>query len=82
MRYLLWATLLAPLGSAGCQGDIACIQWSEQQGACPSREDALDYLLPRCEDPIDSVDSEGELDGQECCYEVTKGEGDTCDAAE
>ena len=78
VKALCSAALAAALAMTGCKGDHACIQWSEQDGACPARADALDYLLPPCDDPIESVDSEPEFDGQACCYEITKGDGSNC----
>ncbi|MEJ7728615.1 MAG: hypothetical protein WKG00_05320 [Polyangiaceae bacterium] len=68
----------APL-LAACDGDSACVQWSETEGPCPSRTDALALIAPSCEDPIASIDSDGELDGDACCYEVTRAEGSTCE---
>ena len=82
MRLWAWAIFAVALASAGCEGDTACIQWSERDGDCPARDEALDYMQPRCEDPIESVDSDGEFDGQACCYEITKSEEPTCDVAE
>ena len=66
--------------ASGCGADEACLQWGEADGACPSPEQALDYLDPPCEEPIESVDSEGEFDGQSCCYAITKAEEDTCES--
>jgi hypothetical protein len=82
VRFSVWVVCAAALANAGCEGDTACIQWSEQDGACPAREEALDYMQPRCEDPIESVDSNGEFEGQACCYEITKAEAETCETEE
>jgi hypothetical protein len=67
----------APL-VGGCDGDSACVQWSETEGPCPSRGDALTLIGATCEDPIASIDSDGELEGDACCYEVTRAESSTC----
>jgi len=62
---------------SGCDGDDACFQWSEQEGACPAQNDAKTYMTQvgpttnNCGGVL-SVDSEGEFDGTTCCYEVTK----------
>ncbi len=72
------AALLA--GAAGCSEE-ACFNWSEAEGACPSRAEAMEFFVPPgCFGPIESVDSEGELivddedpiPGDLCCYTVTK----------
>jgi hypothetical protein len=75
----LCALLLSFVGLlGGCDGDSACVQWSETEGPCPSRADALALIGSSCEDPIASIDSDGELDGDACCYEVTRAEGSSC----
>ena len=78
VRIVLTA-VFAMLALTGCEGDMVCIQWTEQEGECPAREDALAYIQPPCDEPIESIDSDGEFDGQSCCYEMTKGEENTCD---
>jgi len=73
---ILLATLLA---GAGCGGDMVCIQWSEAEGTCPSRKDAIKFMAPPCDEPITSIDSEGDFDGVSCCYDVTKKKLDACE---
>ena len=75
---LVIASLLAG-ALAGCQGDTACVQWSEAEGPCPSRAEALALIAPTCEAPIESIDSDGEIDGDACCYEVTHADDSACD---
>lgn len=73
-----WVVLGAlAVGALGC-GDQACIQWSEAEGACPSRKEAIRFMAPPCDEPIVSIDSDGEFDGQACCYDVTKDSRDGC----
>lgn len=75
--------LVLLLGGAGCS-DRACITWTRDEGACPARDDALPFFVPKgCSGAIVSVDSEGEfvvaeddpIPGDLCCYDVTKTEG-------
>lgn len=76
MRLPAMLTLVALL--AGCAGDSVCVQWSESEGACPSRADALALVAPSCEEPISSVDSDGEREGDACCYEVSHADEAAC----
>jgi len=78
------AAALGALASAllgGC-ADRACVQWSEQEGACPSQREALSFMpildcvaafngQPDDGDSVLSVDSEGDFEGDVCCYDVT-----------
>ena len=69
----LSSLLVASLALGGCS-DQACIQWSEAEGACPAQDDAMDYMGgggSACGLVI-SVDSEGDFDGEACCYDVTE----------
>jgi hypothetical protein len=69
---LLLATAALALATAGC-GKIGCFQWTEAEGACPAQDEALAYFGGgQCGSAIESVDSEGEFDGQYCCYDITK----------
>ena len=69
--------LIAPLfpvfgASAGCTS-MACLEWSEDKGQCPSKEDALKRFGGQsCVSDIKLVTSEPEFDGTACCYEVEK----------
>src|SRR5687768_617599 len=69
--------LVAALALGGCS-DQACIQWSEAEGVCPARGEAIEYMGAGgagCGIVV-SVDSEGEFDGQACCYDVTERDDD------
>ncbi|WP_434048706.1 MULTISPECIES: hypothetical protein [Sorangium] len=62
---------LAALLASGC-GKRACFHWTELEGACPSSEEALVFFEnPGCLSEIDSIDGEGDFDGELCCYDVT-----------
>jgi hypothetical protein len=72
--------LVVIAASAGCT-DEACFIWSEEEGACPSREQALKFFAPAgCSSSVESVDSDGEYVvededpwlGDLCCYTVTQ----------
>jgi hypothetical protein len=82
-RYLLGRLLaasglsiaaLASLG--GCNSGVECFDWSAQ--SCPDRLQAIGYFDLDCGERIESVDSDGSLDGGECCYEVTIEDYDAC----
>lgn len=66
-----------PLAVAGCS-KRACFEWSEQEGACPAQDEAMEFFQgpPGCEDAIRSIDSEPDFDGELCCYDVTNGDSD------
>ena len=71
----LFLALVAPAllfaGSAGC-GKRACFHWTELEGACPSSDEArLFFENPGCLSAVESIDSEGDFDGELCCYDVT-----------
>lgn len=74
-RSLCTGLALAALLTTGCS-DRVCFQWSVDEGACPPREEADNYVDPTCEEPIESFDSEGELEDGACCYDVTTINGD------
>ena len=74
--------------AAGCN-DRACVQWSTEEGACPSQQEALSFMPIRdCvaisqgllddENIVKSVDSEGTFDEDSCCYDVTFDDPDGC----
>ncbi|AUX33450.1 MULTISPECIES: hypothetical protein [Sorangium] len=57
--------------AGGC-GKRACFHWTELEGACPSSDDAYVFFQnPGCLSSIESIDSEGDFDGELCCYDVT-----------
>ncbi|WP_438024553.1 ferritin-like domain-containing protein [Sorangium sp. So ce233] len=68
------------VAAPGCGGepedaaDVRCIEWPEELGACLDRRQAVEELrtiYPKCDDYIESVESDAtERDGA-CCYEVT-----------
>jgi hypothetical protein len=69
---------------AGCT-DEACFSWTQDEGACPAQEDALQFFVPvGCSGSVESVDSEGELvidnedpfPGDLCCYSVTRSDNE------
>ncbi|KYF96791.1 hypothetical protein BE20_55975 [Sorangium cellulosum] len=71
----LFLALAAPaflsLVAGGC-GKRACFHWTELEGACPSSDDAYVFFEnPGCLSSIESIDSEGDFDGELCCYDVT-----------
>ncbi|XXX71656.1 hypothetical protein WMF30_28825 [Sorangium sp. So ce134] len=69
--FLALVALALLLLSAAC-GKRACFHWTELEGACPSSEDAYVFFEnPGCLSSIESIDSEGEFDGELCCYDVT-----------
>ncbi|MCC6559088.1 MAG: hypothetical protein IT372_39695 [Polyangiaceae bacterium] len=74
--------LALALASAGC-GKVGCFRWTEAEGECPSQDAAAEYFgSNQCGGSIESVDSEGELDGAYCCYDVTeRDDGDYYDCA-
>lgn len=72
--------VLVITAGAGC-GDEACFSWTEQEGVCPSQEEAMSFFVsPGCVGSIQTVDSDGEfveapddpIPGDLCCYDVTK----------
>lgn len=70
--------LLSTASLFGC-ADRACFQWSETEGACPNRQEALSFMPSLdCvnftdDEQVLSVDSEGDFEGDVCCYDVTYG---------
>ncbi|WP_437496566.1 hypothetical protein [Sorangium sp. So ce1099] len=71
LRLLVLALVAPALLSSGC-GKRACFHWSELEGACPSSEEARVFFdNPGCLSAIESIDSEGDFDGELCCYDVT-----------
>jgi hypothetical protein len=69
---LLALASIGAVASAGCT-DKACIQWSADKGVCPSKEDAVKRFFGQsCDADIQTVLTEGQLDGDACCYEVEK----------
>ena len=75
---LLAAVLALPAGAAGCT-KVACFQWTEIEGACPSQEEALAFFETQdCDAVVASIDSAPEYDGEFCCYEVTHADVDAC----
>ena len=56
--------------SAGC-GQRVCIEWSQQEGVCPSSTETLNEHLGTCTN-VTSVNGEGVREGDLCCYPVTK----------
>ncbi|WP_437575910.1 ferritin-like domain-containing protein [Sorangium sp. So ce887] len=71
------ALLVAAPGCGGepeAAADIRCFEWFEELGACLDRDQALDELrtiYPKCEDYIESVESDATQREGVCCYEVT-----------
>jgi hypothetical protein len=63
------ALVLAGLGAAGC-GENKCIK-PAQAGACPSREEAKSMIGVDCGERLVSVDSDAEVEGDLCCYDIT-----------
>lgn len=74
---LTLAVLTLAVGNAGC-GKVGCfeyteIEYEEAGGTCPSQDEAVDYFGGRgCSSDVVSVDSEGEFNGNYCCYDITK----------
>ena len=67
--------VLTLAGVAGCS-DEACFSWTQEEGSCPSQEEALPFFVPPgCVGAIQSVDSDGEfveasddqIPGDMCC---------------
>jgi hypothetical protein len=62
-------------GTAGCASRQACFTFSTTEFnafGCPAQKNALEnFSDPRCPGAIVSVDSEGDFDGELCCYTVT-----------
>ena len=77
-RLAMLVVLLSVAPLAACDGDSACVEWSEDEGACPSRADALALIAASCEDPIESIDSDAEREGDACCYAVTRVGASNC----
>ena len=86
-RPLLQALAAVALLAAtpGCE-DTACIQWTQAEydrSGCPPQDEAKAYMTVPTDpligtdcNTVISVDSEGEFDGQVCCYDVTRKERD------
>ncbi len=53
---------------SGC-AEQACFAWSQAEGACPARADALQFF---CAESVGSVESEGVAQDGLCCYDVIK----------
>ncbi|WP_438002648.1 hypothetical protein WME89_27180 [Sorangium sp. So ce321] len=71
LRPLVLALAAPALLSSGC-GKRACFHWTELEGACPSSEEARVFFEnPGCLSAIESIDSQGDFDGELCCYDVT-----------
>ncbi|XXT14234.1 hypothetical protein WME94_28700 [Sorangium sp. So ce429] len=71
LRPLVLALVAPAFLSSGC-GKRACFQWTELEGACPSSEEARVFFTnPGCLNAVESIDSEGDFDGELCCYDVT-----------
>lgn len=80
----IWSTLAPaialvglPLLTTGCT-EVACFEWSEGEGVCPTQDEApVFFEEPFCKtSDIKSVDSDGEYDEGACCYVVTKHDDD------
>jgi hypothetical protein len=72
MAATLAAALTAPFFASGCSAGTACIRWPAKNGAsCPNRDDALSIMQSGC-GPVTAVHSDGERDGDVCCYDVTQ----------
>ena len=65
----LLVTFVLAAASAGC-GQRICIEWSEQEGVCPSSAETMKEHLG-CTN-VTSVDGEAVREGDLCCYPVTK----------
>lgn len=58
--------------SAGCTS-MACLEWSEDRGECPDKQEALKRFGGQsCVSDIKEVTSDPSFDGTACCYEVQK----------
>ncbi len=66
----LLVTLVLAAASAGC-GQRVCIEWSENEGVCPSSAETMKEHLGKCTN-VTSVDGEAVREGNLCCYPVTK----------
>ena len=64
-------------GSTGCGGDQACIQWGEDEGPCPPKDQAIRFMAPTCDVRL-TIESEGDYDGVTCCYDVNKEQLEGC----
>jgi hypothetical protein len=59
-------------GGAATAGGGGTAGGGDAGPSCPNREEAKALLgTPSCSEAIDSVDSDGDRDGDVCCYEVT-----------
>ncbi|WP_433929898.1 hypothetical protein AB3662_39205 [Sorangium cellulosum] len=71
------ALLVAAPGCGGepeAAADVRCIEWPEELGACLDRRQAVEELrtiYPKCDDYIESVESDATQRDGTCCYEVT-----------
>ncbi|WP_437956559.1 ferritin-like domain-containing protein [Sorangium sp. So ce119] len=74
------------VGAPGCGGepeaaaDVRCIEWPEELGACLDRRQAVEELrtiYPKCDDYIESVESDATQRDGTCCYEVTSRDNST-----
>lgn len=66
----LLVTLVLAAASAGC-GQRVCIEWSENEGVCPSSAETKKEHLGKCTN-VTSVDGDPVREGNLCCYPVTK----------
>ncbi|NUQ76605.1 MAG: hypothetical protein HUU21_23950 [Polyangiaceae bacterium] len=66
-----FGAVASPFVAGGCSGSRACILWSADKGACPSRDVAFTMMGNGCND-IRSITSDGEFDEDVCCYDVRK----------
>jgi hypothetical protein len=75
------AALALPLKAGGCGTSTACITVTSAQllnGTCPSAQVAQNrFSDPDCPGSIVSVDSDGTLDDNLCCYSVTSESGNS-----
>jgi hypothetical protein len=70
--FALLPVLAAAALANGCT-KTACLEWSPDKGACPSREEALKRFGGQsCVADIIAVDSDAVADETACCYEVTE----------
>src|SRR5829696_6419168 len=81
-RMASWLAVAAPLLAGawgaiaqGCLSDVACVEWDESLGPCPSREEALARMTVPC-GRVQRVESEGEFDEDACCYDVRQRDDD------
>lgn len=72
--------LCAALGAltAGCS-DRICFQWGADEGPCPPASEADRFIQPPCDQRV-TVDqsSEGEFEGDVCCYDADIEEVEFC----